>query len=335
MAWGLLDPALLNARSRLTFATVSGLQASSLPFSAGSLPTPLNGGHSIWCPTQVAFGPFWNCFRTRLCARAQSSSEYAAGEPSLSCPDKPRGGLPRFHVDVLPTSQGMVAQLEGDEFWHMTKVLRLGVNDRLELFDGRGGIVMGKVVRIDRNVVHVAIKESARILSPSGPSWHVAAAFGSLKGGRGDWLVEKCTELGATTLTPLLTHRSIASGDRSERFQRLIVAATKQCQRLHAMELRKPTEFQSFLPQVVSAKVALLAIAEATPMVKVLSGLQKNSQGGILLIGPEGDFTDEEVKLLLDAGALQVGLGPRRLRVETAAVAMLATAVLMGENTAL
>jgi RsmE family RNA methyltransferase len=80
---------------------------------------------------------------------------------------------------------------------------------------------------------------------------------GSLKGGRADWLVEKCTELGASALQPLLTERSPSVGERIERWERVTLAATKQCQRLHEMRLREPLTVQQLLP-IVSKAVRLV-----------------------------------------------------------------------------
>ncbi|CAK9220796.1 unnamed protein product [Sphagnum troendelagicum] len=247
--------------------------------------------------------------------------------------NNPCGGLPRFHVDLLPAVKGMVVQLKGDEFWHMTRVLRLNLNDRVELFDGKGGIVEASLVQIRNTSVELAAVRTCQVLPPTSPHWHVAAAFGTLKGGRGDWLVEKCTELGAQRLTPLLTQRSPAiPGQRTDRWQRMSIAATKQCQRLHVLEVREPIGVQSLLPEVAKANVTFLATAGATPLVEAMTGVPKHLEGGLLLIGPEGDFTGEEIQMLVEAGAVPVGLGQCRLRVETAAIAMLATVMLMSDN---
>lgn len=162
-----------------------------------------------------------------------------------------RGGLPRFHSERLPVSKGDLIRIQGDEFFHMTRVLRLRVNDRVELFNGKGALIEGCIQTIDRTGVDIMAMESAKLISPQTTQWHVYAAFGALKGGRADWLVEKCTELGATTLTPLLTeHSPSISENRLDRFERVILAASKQCQRLHEMTLNPPTKIGVLLPIV-------------------------------------------------------------------------------------
>ncbi|KAL1534490.1 16S rRNA (uracil(1498)-N(3))-methyltransferase [Salvia divinorum] len=242
-----------------------------------------------------------------------------------------RGGLPRFFSETLPTIKGGVVRVKGDEFWHMTKVLRLGIDDKVELFNGKGGLVEGRIESIDRSGVDFEALEIPKLVSPPTTQWHVFAAFSTLKGGRADWLVEKCTELGASSVTPLLTVRSQSiSENRADRLQRVVLAAAKQCQRLHEMILKPPITVGELLPVVATSRLAFLAAAEANPVFNALSSLNKEPNG-IIIIGPEGDFTEEELNSLRQAGAVAVGLGPHRLRVETATMALLSTLMLWSD----
>ncbi|CAN6303684.1 unnamed protein product [Urochloa humidicola] len=263
------------------------------------------------------------CLLVAAATRAHSS---AAGGASRA-----RGGLPRFHTPSLPSSKGEVVRIQGDEFWHMTRVLRLGINDRIELFDGAGGLVEGSIQKVDKGGSDVELLEDARLIAPQGIQWHVYAAFGTLKGGRADWLIEKCTELGACSVTPLLTERchTIAE-NRVDRLQRLVLAAVKQCQRIHEMSLKPPIQIGNLLPAVSESKLAFLASAEAPPLLSVLPK-SSNEQSGLLIIGPEGDFTEEEVHALKSAGASPVGLGPCRLRVETSTISLLSALMLWSD----
>ncbi|XP_020083479.1 uncharacterized protein LOC109706860 isoform X3 [Ananas comosus] len=205
-----------------------------------------------------------------------------------SSANRSRGALPRFHSPSLPSSKGMVVRIQGDEFWHMTRVLRLGVDDRVELFNGTGGLVEGSIQRIDKTGSEIVALEDTKTITPQGVQWHVFAAFGTLKGGRADWLIEKCTELGASSVTPLLTERShTIGGNRVDRLQRVIFAAVKQCQRLHEMTLNPPMNISSFLPIVAQSKLSFLAAAEATPLFHVLPNLGVEDNG-VLIVGPEG-----------------------------------------------
>ncbi|KAK6945960.1 Ribosomal RNA small subunit methyltransferase E, PUA-like domain [Dillenia turbinata] len=243
-----------------------------------------------------------------------------------------RGGLPRFFSEVLPPSKGSVIRVQGDEFWHMTKVLRLRVNDRVELFNGKGGLIEGSIQGIGRTGLDIMAVGDPKLVLPQNMQWHVFSAFGMLKGGRADWLVEKCTELGANSVTPLLTERSpTISDNRVDRLQRVILAATKQCQRLHEMTLNPPANVGSILPIIAQSDLSFLAVAEGTPLISTLNSLKKSSSG-VLIVGPEGDFTEKEVNMIMEAGATAVGLGPHRLRVETATMTLLAALMLWSDS---
>ncbi|KAL6517518.1 hypothetical protein OROMI_033219 [Orobanche minor] len=219
-----------------------------------------------------------------LNVRAFSSSS------SSGYSNQSRGGLPRFFSETLPPFKGGVVHVQGDEFWHMTRVLRLGINDRVELFNGKGGLVEGRIEKIDRAGVDFEALENPELVSPQTTQWHIFAAFSTLKGGRADWMVEKCTELGASSVTPLLCERSNSiSENRVDRLQRVILAAAKQCQRLHEMILKPPVPVADLLPIVSQSSLSLMAVAEATPVFNTLRVLDRES-AGIIIVGPEGEY---------------------------------------------
>ncbi|KAK6916301.1 EVE domain [Dillenia turbinata] len=260
---------------------------------------------------------------------------------------------------------GCVIRMQGDEFWHMTKVLRLRVNGRVELFNGKGGLIDGSIQRIDRTRLDIMAVEDPKLVPPQNMQWHVFSAFdeflvtkwiltflGMLKSGQADWLVEKCTELGAHGVTPLLTERSPMISDNCvDRLQHVILAATKQCeqllkvlwemetwkkpmvfifcigQRLHEMALNPPANAGSILPIIAQSDLSFLAVVESTPVISALNSLNK-SPSGVLIVGPEGE---EEVNMITEAGAIAVGLGPHRLRVETATMVLLAALMLWSD----
>ncbi|CAA0283068.1 unnamed protein product [Arabidopsis thaliana] len=229
--------------------------------------------------------------------------------------------------------RGGVVRVQGSEFWHMAKVLRLKQEDRVELFNGKGGLVEGCIQSIDKTGVDFIAQEDQKVILPQGMQWQVFAAFGTLKGGRADWLIEKCTELGASSVTPLLTERSpIISENRVDRLERVSFAAAKQCQRLHQMVLNPPIKFGTLLDHILKSKLCLVATAEAKPLLNAVNSSAKESSG-LLIVGPEGaDFTKKEVEMMLEAGGTAVGLGPHRLRVETATIALLATLVMWSDS---
>ncbi|CAN0880180.1 Ribosomal RNA small subunit methyltransferase E, partial [Linum grandiflorum] len=214
------------------------------------------------------------CFATATRLSALRLKIRAFSSPSSDCSNQSRGGLPRFFSEQLPSSKGGIVRVQGDECWHMTKVLRLTADDRYNL----------------------------------------------------------CMELGAHSVTPLLTERSPSiSENRVDRLQRVVLAATKQCQRLHGMILNPPLTIDGLLPLVSQSKLSFLATAEAAPLVSTITSL-RNKPSGLIIVGPEGDFTEEELNKLIKAGVVSVGLGPLRLRVETATIALLSTLMLWSDS---
>ncbi|CAA6653474.1 unnamed protein product [Spirodela intermedia] len=249
----------------------------------------------------------------RSCRTVSPAAVRAFASSSVSG-DRSRGGLPRFYSQILPSSKGETVRVQGDEFWHMAKVLRLRVNDRYG---------------IDRTGIDFLASDEPKVVTPKS-SVGCFCSF-RLKGGRGDWLVEKCTELGARSITPLLAERSSSiTENRVDRLQRVVLAAIKQCQRLDEMKLNPPLKFQDFLPVIAETKLAFLAAAGASPLCKTLN-LSRLEASGLIIVGPEGDFTEKEVELMTERGATPVGLGPCRLRVETAAVALLSALMLWSD----
>ncbi|KAG7600019.1 Ribosomal RNA small subunit methyltransferase E [Arabidopsis suecica] len=248
----------------------------------------------------------------------------------LDLRNQSRGGLPRFFSDDLPSRKGGVVRVQGSEFWHMAKVLRLKQEDRVELFNGKGGLVEGCIQSIDKTGVDFIAQEDPKVILPQGMQWQMFAAFGTLKGGRADWLIEKCTELGASSVTPLLTERSsIISENRVDRLERVSFAAAKQCQRLHQMVLNPPIKFDTLLDHISKSKLCLVATAEATPL---LNAVNVRIESMIKSFNIICDFTKKEVEMMLEAGGTAVGLGPHRLRVETATIALLVTLVMWSDS---
>lgn len=326
-----------------------------------------------------------------LTPQIETSSTLRPSESPL--PQRP----PRFYVaePLSAASSGSLVRLQIDEARHATKTLRLKEGAVLEICDGAGGIAAAELVSIDKAGALVRIAGPGVIVAPKGAwEWTVAVACGSLKGGRADWLVEKCTELGATALQPLLTERSPSVGGsssgsgggweggkggkrrrtqesgvgghsedethlksdggtsgREARWERVAIAAMKQCLRPRSLLIMPPCSIDALCVLCSQADVAFVGMEGAPPiggvMRKVasrwaLAGKGSNSQGsgdgqrnpmqGVVIVGPEGDFTAEEASKIQAAGAMGVGLGPLRLRTETAALALLTFASIACED---
>lgn len=264
--------------------------------------------------------------------------------------------LYRFYVhpeyNLHQAGPGTLVQLSKEESQHATKTLRLKPGNHVELCDGRGFTVEGELVytegrergsfRDKKVLVQLVTTPALQSVDPSW-QWTVAVGCGSLKGGRGDWLVEKVTELGATALLPLSTIRSpitsqtqaqsqsliSESSSREGRWRRVANAAMKQCLRTYELDIQ-PSMTVNQLCESMSTQKSHAWVANQwsnVPAPQAFDTLKESSpQMGILIIGPEGDFTEEELGMLKSAGARGVNLGPLRLRTETAAIAMLSFA---------
>lgn len=255
---------------------------------------------------------------------------------------------PRLYVpDTLSPAltPGSTLTLDEVETRH-ARALRLAPGAAVELCDGRGGTVAAAVVdtpastgrRAAGALVTLTAAPTTVLIDTSRPAWTLAVAgvAGGLKGGRGDWVVEKAAELGAAAILPLATARAPgtpSSDGRGERWARLAHAASKQCLRTRSLDVRPGASLESMLPAIAAAPIALVAAAGGVPVLTALAGARDalasaSGRVGFLLVGPEGDWTPAELEALRDAGALPVGLGDSRLRVETAALAILTAAVL-------
>jgi len=237
--------------------------------------------------------------------------------------------------------------LPEDESKH-AGVLRLAVGSPVQLCDGRGRVVQGKVDVVGSKKqparVLVEVVEVVEVVSPaSSTAWHVAVACGSLKGSRGDWLVEKCAEIGAATLTPVLTARSRRVGPKDQaRYERIAVSVMKQSLQAWKMDVCAPCGLFEYLDGVdaggdgraAGTTRVFVGAESAGGFGEVLCACRAPGVDGrrriekaVVLVGPEGDFTPEELEGLLARGVTPVGLGARRLRTETAAVVMLSAGI--------
>lgn len=228
----------------------------------------------------------------------------------------------RFVLARAPDSSGF-AHVEGAELHHMREVLRLTPNAPVSLLDPTGLEHHGTIERYERARAVIRIdttstpRTQARII--------VAAAI--VKGPRMDFLVEKAAELGACSLWPLICARSVVRApgyERISRWRRLALAAAKQSRSPRPTEVAEPLEFGDLIRRVPADTLAVICTPGCEPLSDVLRRVRP---GAILItIGPEGDFDDLERSAAAKAGFVAAGLGPNRLRSETAAIAAVSVA---------
>ncbi len=233
---------------------------------------------------------------------------------------------PAKHRFFAPEMAPPEATLTANEAHHALHVLRLGIGEVVELFDGCGRRAVGPIVRIRRDAVIVAVEKVPEPIARPGP--HVDLAFAPPTRKRLDWLLEKATELGVRTLRPIRRggEKIMADTASAEKHWRGILAgAARQSGQVYLPELLGPAALADVLAERGDA---LGVLADTDPACPPLSRLfDPPPERVFLLVGPAGGWTDSERQAARDAGFRPGRLGETTLRAETAALALTAAAI--------
>ncbi|WP_395747259.1 16S rRNA (uracil(1498)-N(3))-methyltransferase [Prosthecobacter sp.] len=232
--------------------------------------------------------------------------------------------LPRFH---LPASSWAAPHLTltGDEAQHCSRVMRKQAGDSIEVFDGAGRVAVCEITHVSKTEVQVRII-SESCVEPFQTSIHLLPAL--IKGEPFEWLLEKAVELGAGSIQPVVTERTVIHLDAAQadkklvKWRRHMIESAKQCHTPFVPELHPPVPFASAVKFQAGLKL-IPALSEHSRTLKQALPASK-PQSVAVLIGPEGDFTPEEETQAFAAGFVPVTLGPLVLRAETAGIATLA-----------
>lgn len=208
-------------------------------------------------------------------------------------------------------------ELPADEAAHALRVLRLQPGDEVRLTDGQGGFYHARISECNRKRCMVEVIEREE----QAPLWrgHLHLALAPTKNmDRMEWLAEKATEIGFDELTFLNCQWSERRIVKGERIEKILISAMKQSLKARLPKLNDITDFAQFVKQPVSGQkfIAHCHEGEKTPLRQAL----QPAQDALVLIGPEGDFSPDEVALAVAEGFTPVTLGNTRLRTETAAL---------------
>jgi 16S rRNA (uracil1498-N3)-methyltransferase len=201
---------------------------------------------------------------------------------------------------------------------HIVQVLRMKTGETLKLTDGKGLSAVATIHDPNKKRCIVNIKEK-QIQPP--PPRRTSIGLSLLKNNsRFEWFLEKATELGIDEIVPLITERAEKQQFRTERMRSILESALIQSQQVWLPLLHPP---QSFMPwiQQVQADQKFIAHCEPGAKRKLTEVIDTKLSSQLMLIGPEGDFSEEEIRLAIQAGFVAVDLGENRLRSETAGVA--------------
>jgi len=212
-----------------------------------------------------------------------------------------------------------LVELEPEPSRHLARVLRLGVGDCLTLFDGSGGEYPGEIVAVEKKHVRVLTGSHLHQECESPLNIHLGIAIS--RGERMDWIVQKCTELGVTSLSPLLTeHTEVKlAGARADKkiqhWQRIAISACEQCGRNRPPIIHTLQTLDAWLASTTAEQKFVLHHRAGS------AGIRKPPDSIALLVGPEGGLSESEIEAALQAGYAALSLGPRVLRTETAPLA--------------
>ena len=229
----------------------------------------------------------------------------------------------RFYCPKENIYKNQIIVDDKKEAHHILNVMRLGLNDRLAIFDGEGNEFTGSIEKIEKDRLSVKIDKSKKAISKK---VQVTLACAMPKQERFDYIIEKTTELGIAKIIPLKTERTIVNFDKKrleskiEHWRNIAIAAAKQCGNNYLPQIEKIKTFSEVLSDIGDYDLMIIPclIGKRKSLKQLLTNLKPKRI--LVLIGPEGDFTDDEIRLAIKKGCKPVSLGENVLRVDTAAI---------------
>lgn len=222
-----------------------------------------------------------------------------------------------YAPDITPPDH----TLTEEESKHCVRVLRLAAGDRIHLTDGRGNLHSCRIVAADPRRCTVRVEQTAAEWERR-PYRLTMAVAPTKSADRYEWFLEKATEVGVDTFVPLDAARSERHVFRPARAEKVITAAMKQSLKAYRPELRPLTTFAALLDEGFAGRkfIAHCDAARSAGGKRYLFDALDAGDDALVLIGPEGDFSPEEIDRAVAAGFEEITLGEQRLRTETAAV---------------
>lgn len=219
----------------------------------------------------------------------------------------------------IPDATEHITLLPADESKHAVKVLRLQAGASLAITNGKGDIFEAEVVLPHQKKCEVKVTQHNKIDAPNFRI-HMAVAPTKLND-RYEWMLEKMTEIGVAEITPIICQRSERKVIKQERLERIVVSAVKQSWKGYMPKINPAIKFSDFLKSASADELFIAHCNGGCGADKHLMHQASKAKTYIVLIGPEGDFTPSEVAAAEEHQYNKIGLGPARLRTETAGLA--------------
>lgn len=225
--------------------------------------------------------------------------------------------IPIFY-NADSNSSKKIILLDENTSRHIAQVLRMKTGSSLQLTDGNGNLYNCQISLIHKKNCEVEVLETKFI---ENKTQKISIAISLLKNAnRFEWFIEKATEIGVSEIIPLLCERTEVQKFRFERMKTICISAMLQSQQYYLPLLHEPTKFNKLVVEKNNNCQKLIAYCSETEMQRLTYQQISKSSNQIILIGPEGDFSKNEVELAIQNHFIPVSLGKNRLRTETAAV---------------
>ncbi|NND77766.1 MAG: 16S rRNA (uracil(1498)-N(3))-methyltransferase [Flavobacteriales bacterium] len=216
-----------------------------------------------------------------------------------------------YHPDITKEDK---YTLGPEESRHITRTKRNAEGDILLFTNGRGIFAKARLSLPAKNKAEIKVLEIEQVPIPE---FKLTVAISPLRSpARWEWFIEKATELGVSKIQPLVFERTVKSKFKEERLTKLMVSAMKQSQRVFLPELKTALPFKELFDQEITGQKYVAHCEDGSK--KELVDVLKANEDVCVIVGPEGDLTNDEIKMAIENGYIPVGLGKHRLRTETA-----------------
>lgn len=233
-----------------------------------------------------------------------------------------------MHLFFTPDITDKNYTLNEIESKHCIKVLRLNVNDHIQLIDGKGNFYEAQIANANPKKCKVDIIKIINEFSKRNHYLHIAIAP-TKNIDRFEWFLEKATEIGIDEITPILCEHSERKIIKPERLEKVIISAIKQSIKAYKPKLNEITNYDDFIKQNFDG-IKYIAHCEENKK-ETLKDIYNPSNNALILIGPEGDFSPAEIIYAQQNGFTEISLGGSRLRTETAGIVACHTINLLNE----
>ncbi len=212
--------------------------------------------------------------------------------------------------------------LENDEAKHISRVLRKSIGDSIWVVDGKENAYKTVISKIDKSLVECEIV--AKHQKQNEPKIEITLAFSILKNpARNDLIIEKCTELGVKYFIPTISQRTISNKAKQSRWEQIALSSMKQSGRCWLPEIKQLSNFKELISSAKNYDLKIIPHEKISDNINIteLKIKHHNLKRVLIIIGPEGGFTEDEIQFAEENNFNAVSLGNRRLRSETAAIA--------------